>query len=72
MGGVQAMNRHGLSWEYTPETTPEDLCNAIRGGVLQSIRYMQDKHIAVSVTFGIGIGNARAGWLFASFFGSGC
>jgi hypothetical protein len=30
-----------------PETTTEDLCNAIRGGVLQSIRYMQDKHIAV-------------------------
>lgn len=30
-----------------PETTPEDLCNAIRGGVLQSIRYMHDKHIAV-------------------------
>jgi len=33
-----------------PETTTEDLCNAIRGGVLQSIRYMQDKHIAF-VTF---------------------
>ena len=31
-----------------PETTAEDLCNAIRGGVLQSLRYMQDKHIAVS------------------------
>jgi RNA recognition motif-containing protein len=33
-----------------PETTAEDLCNSIRGGVLQSIRYMQDKHIAF-VTF---------------------
>jgi RNA recognition motif-containing protein len=33
-----------------PETTTEDLCNAIRGGVLHSIRYMQDKHIAF-VTF---------------------
>lgn len=33
-----------------PETTTEDLCNSIRGGVLQSIRYMQDKHIAF-VTF---------------------
>ena len=30
-----------------PETTTDDLCNSIRGGVLQSIRYMQDKHIAV-------------------------
>ena len=29
-----------------PETTTEDLCNVIRGGVLQSIQYMQDKHIA--------------------------
>jgi len=33
-----------------PETTAEDLCNAVRGGVLQSLRYMQDKHIAF-VTF---------------------
>jgi len=33
-----------------PETSTEDLCNAIRGGVLQSMRYMQDKHIAF-VTF---------------------
>jgi len=32
------------------ETTAEDLCNAIRGGILHSIRYMQDKHIAF-VTF---------------------
>ena len=31
-----------------PETTTEELCNAIRGGMLQTIRYMQDKHIAVS------------------------
>ncbi|KAJ7622738.1 hypothetical protein DFH06DRAFT_1143073 [Mycena polygramma] len=29
-----------------PETSMEDLCNAIRGGVLQSVRYMEDKHIA--------------------------
>jgi hypothetical protein len=34
-----------------PETSTEDLCNAIRGGVLQSIRYMADKHIAVSLFF---------------------
>lgn len=48
MGGVQAMNRTVYLGNIHPETTPEDLCNAIRGGVLQSIRYMQDKHIAVS------------------------
>jgi hypothetical protein len=46
-GGVQAMNRTVYLGNIHPETTPEDLCNAIRGGVLQSIRYMQDKHIAV-------------------------
>jgi len=47
---AQAMNRTVYLGNIHPETTPEDLCNAIRGGVLQSIRYMQDKHIAF-VTF---------------------
>jgi RNA recognition motif-containing protein len=46
----QAMNRTIYLGNIHPETTTEDLCNAIRGGVLQSIRYMQDKHIAF-VTF---------------------
>ena len=45
--GVQGMNRTVYLGNVHPETTAEDLCNAIRGGVLQSIRYMQDKHIAV-------------------------
>ena len=49
MAGVQAMNRTVYLGNIHPETTTEDLCNAIRGGVLQSIRYMQDKHIAVSL-----------------------
>ncbi|TEB37621.1 hypothetical protein FA13DRAFT_1882227 [Coprinellus micaceus] len=49
-GGVQGMNRTVYLGNIHPETTTEDLCNAIRGGVLQSIRYMQDKHIAF-VTF---------------------
>ncbi|CUA66996.1 RNA-binding protein MRN1 [Rhizoctonia solani] len=44
------MNRTVYLGNIHPETTAEDLCNAIRGGVLQSIRYMQDKHIAF-VTF---------------------
>ncbi len=49
MGGVgQGMNRTVYLGNIHPETSTEDLCNAIRGGVLQSIRYMQDKHIAVS------------------------
>jgi hypothetical protein len=45
--GAQGMNRTVYLGNIHPETTIEDLCNAIRGGVLQSIRYMQDKHIAV-------------------------
>ncbi|KAF9529740.1 hypothetical protein CPB83DRAFT_249698 [Crepidotus variabilis] len=49
-GNMQGLNRTVYLGNIHPETTPEDLCNAIRGGVLQSIRYMQDKHIAF-VTF---------------------
>ena len=47
LNGNQALNRTIYLGNIHPETTTEDLCNAIRGGVLQSIRYMQDKHIAV-------------------------
>jgi RNA recognition motif-containing protein len=46
--GAGGLNRTVYLGNIHPETTTEDLCNAIRGGVLQSIRYMQDKHIAVS------------------------
>ncbi|KAI0090552.1 hypothetical protein BDY19DRAFT_717398 [Irpex rosettiformis] len=46
----QSLNRTVYLGNIHPETTTEDLCNAIRGGVLQSLRYMQDKHIAF-VTF---------------------
>ena len=49
--GVQGMNRTVYLGNVHPETTAEDLCNAIRGGVLQSIRYMQDKHIAVRLCY---------------------
>ncbi|KAM5537987.1 hypothetical protein V8D89_008463 [Ganoderma adspersum] len=48
--GGQGLNRTVYLGNIHPETTTEDLCNAIRGGVLQSLRYMQDKHIAF-VTF---------------------
>jgi len=53
MGGLQSLNRTVYLGNIHPETTTEDLCNAIRGGVLQSIRYMQDKHIAVRRFFQI-------------------
>ena len=48
-GVAGSANRTVYLGNIHPETTTEDLCNAIRGGVLQSIRYMQDKHIAVRV-----------------------
>ena len=47
LNGNQGLNRTIYLGNIHPETSTEDLCNAIRGGVLQSIRYMQDKHIAV-------------------------
>ncbi|KAI0753188.1 hypothetical protein C8Q80DRAFT_1217425 [Daedaleopsis nitida] len=50
LAGGQGLNRTVYLGNIHPETTTEDLCNAIRGGVLQSLRYMQDKHIAF-VTF---------------------
>ena len=31
-----------------PETTTEEICNTIRGGILQQIRYIPDKHIVRS------------------------
>lgn len=33
-----------------PETTTEEICNHIRGGILQTVRYIAEKHIAF-VTF---------------------
>lgn len=47
LAAAQGMNRTVYLGNIHPETTTEDLCNAIRGGVLQSIRYMPEKHIAV-------------------------
>lgn len=46
--GAGALNRTVYLGNIHPDTTTEDLCNAIRGGVLQSIRFMEDKRIAVS------------------------
>jgi hypothetical protein len=47
---AQGLNRTVYLGNIHPETSSEDLCNAIRGGVLQSIRYMADKHICVRST----------------------
>jgi len=33
-----------------PDTTTEEICNHIRGGILQNVRYLQERHIAF-VTF---------------------
>ncbi|EEY22593.1 RNA recognition motif containing protein [Verticillium alfalfae VaMs.102] len=35
---------------FTPETTIEEICNVVRGGLLHHIRYIPDKHICF-VTF---------------------
>ncbi|QRW25323.1 RNA recognition motif protein [Rhizoctonia solani] len=61
------MNRTVYLGNIHPETTTEDLCNAIRGGVLQSIRYMQDKHIAF-VTF-VDAGSAFTFYQVATYQG---
>jgi hypothetical protein len=45
---AQAGNRTIYIGNLHPETTTEELCNCIRGGMLAQIRYMPDKHIAVS------------------------
>lgn len=47
---VQPGNRTVYLGNIHPETTLEEICNTIRGGILQQIRYMPDKHIAF-VTF---------------------
>lgn len=44
------MNRTIYLGNIHPDTTSEDICNAVRGGVLHSIRYMPDKHISF-ITF---------------------
>ena len=41
------MNRTVYLGNIHPETTTEDLCNTIRGGLLQSIKHFPDKHTAV-------------------------
>ncbi|KAF8885993.1 hypothetical protein BD779DRAFT_1673434 [Infundibulicybe gibba] len=60
--GMGGMNRTVYLGNIHPETTAEDLCNAIRGGVLQSIRYMQDKHIAFVTFVDPAAARLKIGW----------
>ncbi|WWC89806.1 uncharacterized protein L201_004732 [Kwoniella dendrophila CBS 6074] len=46
----QVGNRTVYLGNIHPDTTIEELCNNIRGGMLQQIRYLTDKHIAF-ITF---------------------
>ncbi|CAG8457391.1 4912_t:CDS:1 [Scutellospora calospora] len=48
--GSAAGNRTVYLGNIHPDTTCEEICNVIRGGILQQIRYMPEKHIAF-VTF---------------------
>jgi RNA recognition motif-containing protein len=49
-GGNSATSTTVYLGNIHPDTTSEDICNAIRGGILYQIRYLSDKHIAF-VTF---------------------
>ena len=54
-GGIEPQfhqfgNRTVYLGNLHPETSAEDICNHVRGGILQAIRYMPDRHIAF-VTF---------------------
>ena len=48
--GAQGGNRNIYLGNIHPDTTTEELCNNIRGGVIQQIRHLKDKNIAF-VTF---------------------
>ena len=48
--GAQGGNRNIYLGNIHPDTTTEELCNNIRGGVVQQIRHLKDKNIAF-VTF---------------------
>ncbi|KAG2188480.1 hypothetical protein INT44_001234 [Umbelopsis vinacea] len=50
MAGNSATSTTVYLGNIHPDTTCEDICNAIRGGILYQIRYLSDKHIAF-VTF---------------------
>ncbi|CAM0136083.1 hypothetical protein VKS41_005529 [Umbelopsis sp. WA50703] len=46
-GSISAIaNRTIYLGNIHPDTTTEEICNVVRGGILNHIRYMPDKHIA--------------------------
>ncbi|PWN89865.1 hypothetical protein FA10DRAFT_99088 [Acaromyces ingoldii] len=53
-GAATAMHQLGNRTVYLgnihPDTTTEEICNHVRGGVLQNVRYIPEKHIAF-ITF---------------------
>ena len=63
----QMGNRTVYLGNIHPETTTEEICNHIRGGILQSIRYIPEKHIAF-VTF-VDANTALAFYHLASYSG---
>ncbi|GAA96367.1 hypothetical protein E5Q_03033 [Mixia osmundae IAM 14324] len=50
MYDANAGNRTVYLGNIHPDSTTEEICNTVRGGILQQIRYLPDKHIAF-VTF---------------------
>lgn len=46
---LSSLADHHRSQNIHPETTTEEICNTIRGGILQQIRYIPDKHIVRSL-----------------------
>ncbi|KAN0062735.1 hypothetical protein ACQY0O_004930 [Thecaphora frezii] len=63
----QMGNRTVYLGNIHPETTTEEICNHIRGGILQNIRYIPEKHIAF-VTF-VDANTALAFYHLASYSG---
>lgn len=51
MPDPNAGNRTVYLGSIHPDTTLEEICNAIRGGILEKIRYIPEKHVAFA-TYG--------------------
>jgi len=67
----QAGNRNIYLGNLGPKTTTEELCNNIRGGMLQQIRHMHDKNIAVSSPFWLPP-TSHENFKFVTFFDPTC
>lgn len=49
LAAQQNLNRTVYLGNIHPDTTLDELCNTIRGGVLQQIKFIDEKHIAVGI-----------------------